>query len=291
MSKRSHRLIAFAFLLFLGHLWLIPASFAQDDVDEEVKNKCKQFREFAKFIQGKAASKSVVESDKKANTTSTSLSTFKQNKTCVLIVFKTQRDGKGISEVAYGINSKYEFEMVNTRQEIWVLRKLVAGDPVKAKDSDWNLRDHVFDSLTLAHARELLEKTCKVTKTQPKTVNRMELVLLDYERSPTKDLPYESKGRMTFNRTMGLALMKVEAVSKYKNDVTTSTVDYEYAGKLKDFAKLTRTTMNSSTRVADGSTRKSTTVTEYDLRYDEKVPDVDFMLSAFGLPEPMGVPK
>jgi hypothetical protein len=190
------------------------------------------------------------------------------------------------SQVAYVLNPKYGFTLVRGpgKQE-WTLRDLFLGDPTKVKYADSDLRTHVLSALTLAYPREVVDGWL----TKANADGGEDILSVDYQQPGTIEMPGDSKGRATFQRSKRLALVGVQDTLTLKGDVSTSKVRLEYQGELNGFARLAKRTVETWSPEADGTVSTSTTVDEFDLRYDENVPDTEFTLTAFGLPEPKGI--
>jgi hypothetical protein len=289
MKMRIHPMLVYLCALVLAEFMSLQNSAGQNEqLQEEIKSKCAKYREMAKYVQGKTVSRTVSFSKEDGERKFAYHNHYKQNGNCVLMIEKHE-DGNSISEKLYAVNPKYGFILARIpgKQE-WALDELFLDDAKKARYGKRELRDHVVNALSLAYPSEILKGTLQVTQVQKKTEDGNEYVVMDYKEGPNKNRSDETNGHLTFFRNNALALAKVESVSKDKGEVADSKIDLEYAGKLRDFPRLSQRTVRSSTVLPDGSVRTYSSSMELDLQYDENVPDSEFTLSAFGLPNPKG---
>lgn len=251
----------------------------------EVRDKCIAFRQIAKAVQGSEKSNAIFRSKADGDQTTKYHNDYKQNQRCVLMIERLEQNNRR-TEMAYVINPKYGFTLArNLEKKEWVLRDLFLGDPSKVTYGGKPLRDRVLSTMTLAYPSELIEGW----KVRENGDAKAEMVVLEYEQPGSRDAPGDSKGIATFQRSNALALVSLEDHLTLKGMTGASKIRLDYQGELKGFARLAKRRSETTDKELDGSVSTSETVEEYDLTYDENVPDTEFTLTAFGLPEPKGI--
>jgi len=288
-----HKLIAFS-LSCIGALSFegeIPSlAYSQEFTKSDAISKCVKHRELTSFFQCKVTAKlsSLHKAKEEAFTSSSNV--FKQNKSSVLMIEKQENNGKLISEKVYAINSRYGFILVRQPEKNWLIQDIFLKNPSDAKYGKRDLRDHVLNSIGLGYPYDLANPMTTLSNTyRQKNDAEGDLISIDYERPATKVHPVQSKGTMTFKKSLGYALVHVESISHFRKDTTSSKIDHQYSGDIKGFATLTKRIVRTSTPEGDGFMRTGLSESDYDIVYNESVPDTEFTLSAFGLPEPKGI--
>ena len=251
-------------------------------------DQCVKYRAIAKFLQGEVSSKSTFVSKKDGQETEKYASRYKQSASCVLMIERQERPDGSVTETLYGANPKYGFVLLRVPgKDDWLVQNLFLGEPAKVTYADMDLRQHVLNKLSSAYPHEIALGTMAITKSRRiDSEEGGEVVVLEYEGS-TQNPKSEEKGKLTFSPKRELAMIRCESTDRA--DSSNSKVVHEYSGKLAGFARISKTTVAVSIQESDGTTTTVKTVTDYDLRYDETVPDVEFTLSAFGIAEPKGV--
>ncbi|MBI2807237.1 MAG: hypothetical protein HYX68_19820 [Planctomycetes bacterium] len=290
MSKKSktHFFLCILLAVFAS---VIQTGYGQTDALGEIKIRCEQMKEIAHFLQGKSTGTVTFDSAKNQKMTQVTTHIYKQNVNCVLMRETLQMDGRVVDDV-YAVNSKYGFILSRKEGMEWTVKELHLTDPGKVTYNNRKLREHVIVPLTLSYSQRLVDGSHLLSK--PKADKSGDLVVFEYNQPTTKQSLVVGKGTMTFDRKLHMALVAVNAISRFGPDPkeTSTKVVYEYSGTLKgDLAKLIKRTVQRSTpnvKMPSGVTL-SYSVDEYDLKYDENVPDSEFTLTAFGIPEPKGI--
>jgi hypothetical protein len=211
--------------------------------------------------------------------------TYKQNAGSALLIERVET-GESTTETAFCFNPKYAF-VLKKKEKGWLLDHLDFDNPSKLNYGVGKilpLTERLEHSLSLSYPHEIRQKGMRLLKTAVVNDN----LRVHYEQTPIGKAPIASKGTMWFDVDKRHALVKVEAESTLKTQRSTSTVELSYDGKLGDFPRLVRRSVKATTVDGDKTT-KSESVTDYELRIDDDVPDTEFTLTAFGLPEPRGV--
>src|SRR5262249_30681480 len=98
-----------------------------------------------------------------------------------------------------------------------------------------------------------------------------------------------SLGTMSFDADHCFVLTTVETMSTQGKRRIKSVARLQYEGEWDGFPRLKKRTAVATVTQENGDVNTSESVTEFELRVDANVPDTEFTLAAFGLPDPKGL--
>lgn len=270
------------------------------DIVSEVKESIRAYRLILPKLQGKYTQRNTI-TFKNSKHEDGVTKIVKDNATSALL-WEQSKDEKNSQQFVYGRNAKYAFLISNKNDKGWVLLELEFGNPNKIKYSGTQktIDDIVFevvapqfmgfvpglpslDRLFADQKFRLLEPN-KIAKEKGKAPS----ILFEYSGMLGKN-NFTVSQEIWFDPEKHWGQERIEDRYEGKEGKYQGTVEIHYKGKLEAFAKPAEHIVSGKMVQKSGETSNSKLVGTYNLWLDDSVPDADFTLSAFGLPEPKGI--
>jgi hypothetical protein len=183
-----------------------------------------------------------------------------------------------------GENLRYQFELTREQEtRPWVIRDLKrrsAGDatnPLATGGLDLGLNRSEVPMLIKSPNFKLLE-------VEPARENGDELVKVRFSYTPDEQNPLRG-GSVLLDPQHDWVVRKGEATRAAGGKEFTSTIEYSYREGSNHHPILTQSRSQQTTKENNRAFRNNETVQDYDFREQETVPEKEFLLSAFGLPD------
>jgi hypothetical protein len=269
----------------------------QTRFDTERPQAWDQYRQAKRYLQGVCRE----EAQATGVPASRTESEVKINETCRLVRFTDLI--AGTSEV-FGQNPKYWFRLKSGKEGAWVLVALYHGSQQKTDQAqDFERRMKMYDRAAVGRVFRLgIDPTGKqfeevvrvpqgrVTALTPKQQAGTELVEVRFEVTPDNEAPMTLLGGTLLldPERDWLPIVKT-TMTRNKVGTGTQTTEYEFQSGAHPHPRraVERQEYNLFNTAEPW---RGTWTTEYDLRVPERLPaTTEFTLSAFGLPEPIGV--
>jgi len=285
----------------------VESSFAQPTVfNKEVVEKWKAYEIISRNLQGAARGTGTLVSGKPRHF----LYSYKQNKDCALLSKWESESPNSSFEIILFANSHYAANIKRNRtnpNEVMV-RNYSDNKNAPLFGGNTSVYNRVFLESSLHFCCCLMPLTALLTKpeftvrlTAKDIKDGRELVRMDYQYVHTESVksrkvtrtgsiyfdPFRCWCVRQINETVE-SVVHDQVESKYTFDDRFETIQHS-----SGFPLLKRRTHNMKRRLfrnKDPKEETATTITDYEWEVNNHVPDSDFRLSAFGLPEPMGAP-
>ncbi len=220
---------------------------------------------------------------------------LKRNQSSAVMI-EEQKSAKGGSKVAYGFNGKYSFEIIHAANG-WKLNEKVQFDnPSSVMYGGSPLGKNIRDAACANYPLDLFagEGGYIVEKSETKEEGGSRLFVVNFSQIARSDgkVHRVSKGSMFFDTALEMSLVRVEVQHSAKEGApphSRTEIRTEYDGKLGDFPRPKSRVQRTNDGKAKNGELINTVEIDYKLRLDPSVPDTEFTLSAFGLPEPRGI--
>jgi hypothetical protein len=290
--KPAQRLAALLLVVIPGLLAAQPPEKQAPAYLAQLKRKAAEWDKIVGQVQGTIESKSETES-KTGKVKHDWSEIYKQNSSSVLMIEHQQRgDDRPNTKMALGYNATYAFEL-NEMNGNWRPSDRNLGLPKETMHGLLPLRKSVATRLSINYPIHFFdqEKT-RLEKTEVVRKGKQNLFSVRFTNAvldENKNLVFTIPGVAYFDIDRDLSIVYQETESVINENglrKTLSKVTTEYEGKLGEFPRPKRRMVELK---QDGGTESESTtrrITTYNLRLDAKVPDREFTLSAFGLPEP-----
>jgi hypothetical protein len=186
-----------------------------------------------------------------------------------------------------GYNLRYHFVLTREQEtKPWVISELKrrsAGDPTNPlARGGLNLGPNSTEVPMLIKSPNF-----KLLEVEPARENGDELVKVRFSYTPDEKNPLRG-GSMLLDPQHDWVVRKGEATRAAGGKEFTSTIEYSYREGSNHHPILTQSRFQQTTKENNRVFRNNESVQDYDLREQETVPEKEFLLSAFGLPEPPG---
>jgi hypothetical protein len=295
--------------LFLCPFGEDKALTAQEDnslkerVFTEVPTKMKEYRSFAERLQGSIM---ISNESKPGGPGKPARWEFKQNERCALVSIKdavqNPRPGQPTREV-YAVNPYYGFQLKGSEaNNEWVVTAIESENKDNIQWVDMPVREMVSRSFMLPFAvygRQLdsllAEPDFKVSRVAWVNREGRDLVRLDFELPPH---PKEKRfypivsGSVFLDPGLYWCMRECQLRGRWSSWATIRTLnDFK---EIRGYPVLTRSVQTNKPDPNEGPNRPPEVkeTKECDFEEPTQLPaDQEFMLSAFGLPEPFGVKK
>jgi hypothetical protein len=268
--------------------------------DEGVIQKWKDYEDFARSLQGTAQSTSATRPGQPPIHIS-----YIQNRTCALSINR----GRDPSDEFYALtNPRYKAGIKGSKSDpgnvvLQKFEEIANAEPSEKNESniDWifhRISPH-FSSNGSRLSLLVLKPSFKANKASKETVNGEELMRIDFTYD--YDVPgtvqkhqRQTQGSLYLNpsrcwcirrfKESSVGIVDGEKSYDAKLDVEYETIDHPSGFPI--IKSKTESVNNYFYKVK--KKLQGTTKIEYDLKVDDSVPDSEFTLTAFGLPEPGG---
>jgi len=271
----------------------------------EAPQKEAEYRSLARRFQGSISTKfTVVDQKGKVKNCIRSRKEIKQNEQCASFLYqsfdgeKAENDDKRTAGGVYVVNPRYAFELKRGNSKLdWVLGQLdprgdgtsfTAGEPTRDTTLSWvsmhfDVYGRVFSSL-------IHEPNFRVIGARPVIRNGRNFVQIDFECPH----PIKKYTRPYFVQSGSLLLDPVHYWCMQEYDLKIKSIDgngtnhavFEFREGSNRLPTITRMVRTGKSPLGNSSEE----IFEFDLHEaSELPPEKEFTLSAFGLPEPMGV--
>lgn len=203
----------------------------------------------------------------------------------------------GVTDV-FCYNPKYTFHIRSTPDQGWVVVAFHAGDPATSPDAlevrgrleqqayvfEAGTRDPLYNEPLLQYFEDPMARVeAKVGPT-----GRPDLVEMKLDMGPPRKDSYVRKLNCLLDPASGWRPVRTELARGTDAITAEVTAEYEYAPGPNGL--LQRAKIRSLYKNPDGTTREVRSDRRYELKRVTSYPDTsEFTLSAFGLPEPVGV--
>jgi hypothetical protein len=271
-------------------------------INDEIINKWKSYELFARNLQGTARETTTVDSGKAEQR----LLIYKQNRECVLNIISREQDSSEICRIG---NPHYAASIkrskANSNQV--TLDKIsqsphgpfpgYAGDHVSVFDLTRSLISPHFTILTVPLSEVFFHPSFTVMRTLKTMEKGEERLQIDYKYLYNEaKLGVESTGRGSIlldpSRCWCIHRSKYSGTTKRKGTPVsdaTEEIEFEIIDHLSGFPLVkTKTQNTNSYNYNIKKKRLSTRRVDYQWDVNDSVPNSEFTLSAFGLPEPIG---
>jgi hypothetical protein len=202
------------------------------------------------------------------------------------VQIETWEDDNYSASVA-GYNLRYHFVLTREQEtRPWVISELKrrsAGDPTNPLATGGL---HLGPSSTEVPML-IKSPNFKLLEVEPARENGDELVKVRFSYTPDEKNPLRG-GSMLLDPHHDWMVRKGEATLAAGGKEFTSTIEWSYREGSNHHPILTQARGQQTTKENNRVFRNNEVVTDYDLREQETVPEKEFLLSAFGLPEPPG---
>jgi len=201
---------------------------------------------------------------------------------------------------ACSINRQYTFSL-RKNDKGWVLDKLSLDPSQDVSPMSLPLGEILFGSAAkqftvskaalpelVKHPSFSIRSVTNLTTAEGLAVVRVEFGFKPHMRKkPTVYVPLES-GNVTLVPSQFWRVLECEATEKYIDSTSIWKASFEV--ELKDGVPLLKSSYAKwRNSMNNGKTTEEEYFSECDLRFEEGVPEIDFYLTAFGLPEPVGI--
>lgn len=281
---------------------VLAAPFVRGDSIEEslteLRKSAAEYNQIATTVQAKVKSVSFYSSKARDKVETTEELTIKQNKSCALLIRK-QRQGESERETVHAINSRYGF-VLTKNNDGWLLSEIHLDQPSKVRVSPNKLLLDDIRSWAAAHFVAMApgtpmlidliaEPSFKVKKVESVKRQGEELQALHFSyQTVVSKTPIAADGVMFFDAGRHWIQRAVECRQHFADPATT-TVEFEYDGRIGELPRLVRQHIRTTVNERSGGVGLSETERSFELSIEPDVPESEFTLSAFGLPEPRGI--
>lgn len=268
--------------------------------DESVMKKWKAYEDFSHKLQGSARQKSTQNGKRLESTLR-----FRQNSQCALCGQSSQDPSTMIYQLC---NPRYQagIKLSKTDPSNAVLTKYEAypSDPDIPTLVDFVLaevsRHFAYDNTTRLW-QVVSKPSFRVTKVAKEIQSGRELVRVDHIYDYENHNPKQANHRARIHGSLWLDPSRCWCIRRFTSSTETTLRDKRIAGAELDvecettdhpsgFPILKRMKRHAKIFYRQNKgTIETTTETDYDLEVNGSVPDSEFTLSAFGLPEPPGM--
>lgn len=271
-------------------------------MDEEVINNWKAYELFSRSLQGTARKTTVWDSGKTEHSTMV----YKQNRECVSICISDERKSTELCRVG---NPRYAASMNRSKSDpSQVALDQFTENPQGAFPGFVGDRVSVFDLTrpaisphfalgTTTLSQWVVEPSFKILKVSKESENGHELVRFDYTYSydnSKKGVQVTGRGSISLDPSRSWCVRR-SVISSATTIKGSPSLDqkHEYEFEVVDHSSgfplvKTRTSQDSIYPYKTKKRLMSRVRIDYEWEVNDSVPDAEFTLSAFGLPEPMG---
>lgn len=274
---------------------------AQHEIfDENVIQKWKEYEVFSHSFQGTARIQRIVNGKSQEY-----VLRYKQNRECALSIGPHQRDPSLLFCSLGNPHYLAILDLSKTDPSNAVLHKFTPITENMGPDSilevtSWKTSVHFYYGRTKWLRQAVSDPSFKVTKTAREIQNGQELVRVDHVYNyvlqlANRDTHVRAQGTLWLDPSRCWCIQRSKISSEVTDDgkrsadreeeVVCETIDHPSGFPiLKNVTEHVKITNHKLKRNSGGTTK-----TEYELEVNNNVPDSEFTLSAFGLPEPAGM--
>ncbi len=259
--------------------------FAVQSLKAEIQNA----RWESRFVQAKGQSRTTFNTNQANEYAETRFYTYKQRETGALMVERLVGKNSEI-ETVVGSNSRYGFRLKKNKGQAWILDELFLGRPRAATHANQPIDEFVLGQVSLGFSGNLMRAKDLGIRQLSKESGETGLLGFLFEwKVPRAKGTVQAKSRVYFTPTPSFSVARAESTFSQSDSRSRSVSEFVYDGKLGALPRLKQWTVRSESESAKGEKSVALAVHDIDLWLDTEVPETEFTLSAFGLPEPRGV--
>jgi hypothetical protein len=274
---------------------------AQHEIfDESVIQKWKDYEAFSHSLQGAARSRETRNGKQREYDYR-----YKQNRDCAIFIQSIVSDPSFLNCTLANPHYSATIKLSKSDPSNAVLRKYTPhpsdNEVISAIDGVYiQASRHFYYSGTISLRQAVSDPSFKVTNVAKETQHNQELVRVDHIYNhvfhrPNNDLHTRTQGSLWLDPSRCWCIRRFKAsdestingerVSELERDLVCETVDHPSGFPILKSITDTIKATNLKNHQKNDMIKK----TDYELEVNDRVPDSEFTLSAFGLPEPTGM--